>query len=230
MVVRRSQLWLRCVTGLATAAFVALTCAAAGAAVKGPTDFVKDTRAKLDKILAEPAATPGSKEETTHENKIREMVQRLFDFKELGIRSLDKHWATLKPAEADEFLKTLGKLIENNYIYGLKNTGAYTMKYLGEEIVGTQASVKTEITATPPKKKKPVTIAVEYRLVKDVKGEWRVYDIITDGDSLVDLYKAEFNKVIAKGGFPELLKKLKMKLESGDTGTAGTPTGSSSKP
>ncbi|HEV8321801.1 MAG TPA: ABC transporter substrate-binding protein [Myxococcota bacterium] len=229
MVSRRSQLWLRCVSTGAIVAVLSLSgVASAGAAAKGPTDFLKGARADLDKILTGAAPAPGSKEDAARDAKLTTLVRGLFDFRELGIRALGANWAARTDGEREEFVKTLSALIEKNYLMGVKATGPYTIKYLGEEIAGTQASVKTEITTTPPRKKKPLTVAVEYKLVKDAKGEWRVYDIITDGDSTVDLYKAEFNKVIATDGFAGLMKKLRTKLDSYGPGSSlagsGAPT------
>lgn len=214
MVSRRSQLWRRCVSAGALVAIMGLGAGSALAAGRGPTDVIKGIRADLDKILAGPAPVAGSKEDAARDTKLTTLVRQLFDFKELATRSLGSHWPSLTDTQRDEFVKTLSALIEKNYLQGVKSSGPFTLKYLDEEIAGEMASVKTEITTTPPKKKKPITVAVEYKLRKDAKGEWRVYDIITDGDSTVDLYKAEFNKVIASEGFATLMKKLKTKLDS----------------
>ena len=49
------------------------------------------------------------------------------------------------------------------------------------------------------------------------KGDrWVVYDVITDEQSMLENYRAEFNKIITKEGFDALLKKMKKKLEQKD--------------
>jgi ABC-type transporter MlaC component len=40
-----------------------------------------------------------------------------------------------------------------------------------------------------------------------------VYDVITDDQSLLENYRAEFNKIINKDGFDALLKRMKKKLD-----------------
>jgi phospholipid transport system substrate-binding protein len=44
-------------------------------------------------------------------------------------------------------------------------------------------------------------------------GKWVVYDVLTDEQSMLENYRAEFNKIIAKDGFDALIKRMKKKLE-----------------
>ena len=43
-------------------------------------------------------------------------------------------------------------------------------------------------------------------------SEWRAVDVVTEGSSMVNNYKAQFHKIIVKDGIPGLLKKMKGKL------------------
>ena len=54
-------------------------------------------------------------------------------------------------------------------------------------------------------------MALEYKLVRK-SNRWVVYDVITDDLSLLENYRAEFNKVIAKESFDALLARMKKKL------------------
>jgi phospholipid transport system substrate-binding protein len=44
-------------------------------------------------------------------------------------------------------------------------------------------------------------------------GKWVVYDVVTDEQSMLENYRAEFNKIISKDGFDALLKRMRKKLE-----------------
>jgi ABC-type transporter MlaC component len=46
-----------------------------------------------------------------------------------------------------------------------------------------------------------------------VAGGWRVFDIVTEGSSLVHNYKHQFRRVIKKHGLAGLLKRMRAKLE-----------------
>ena len=46
------------------------------------------------------------------------------------------------------------------------------------------------------------------------KGDhWVVYDVLTDEQSMLENYRAEFNKIITKDGFDALMKRMKKKLD-----------------
>ena len=76
---------------------------------------------------------------------------------------------------------------------------------------GATATIAT-VTATLVVKddKFPVT----YKLFRaDAKGEWKIYDVITDDVSLVSTYSDQFRKLISNKGFDGLLASLKAKKE-----------------
>jgi ABC-type transporter MlaC component len=43
-----------------------------------------------------------------------------------------------------------------------------------------------------------------------------VYDVVTDEQSMLENYRAEFNKIINRDGFDALLKKMRKKLDEKD--------------
>jgi phospholipid transport system substrate-binding protein len=61
---------------------------------------------------------------------------------------------------------------------------------------------------------KKVLIALEYKML--YKDHWVVYDVLTDDQSMLENYRAEFNKIITKESFDALLKKMKKKLDEKD--------------
>jgi len=57
-----------------------------------------------------------------------------------------------------------------------------------------------------------VNLPMDYRLMsKD--GDWRVYDVVADGVSLVRNYRGQFDRVIRESSFAELVDKLRKKSE-----------------
>jgi len=60
-----------------------------------------------------------------------------------------------------------------------------------------------------------VKVEMEYKLL--YKGNrWLVFDVITDEQSMLENYRAEFNKIITKESFDALLKRMKKRLEKAD--------------
>ena len=47
-------------------------------------------------------------------------------------------------------------------------------------------------------------------------ADWRVYDIITDGVSLVKNYRRQFRRIIRDEGWDGLIDRMQKKLETDD--------------
>jgi phospholipid transport system substrate-binding protein len=55
-------------------------------------------------------------------------------------------------------------------------------------------------------------IPIDYRL--QLEGQqWRVYDVVIEGVSLVANYRTQFNRIITQSGYDELIKRMKTKQE-----------------
>jgi phospholipid transport system substrate-binding protein len=42
-------------------------------------------------------------------------------------------------------------------------------------------------------------------------GKWTIYDVIIEGVSLVNNYRSQFNNILMKSSFEELIQKIKDK-------------------
>jgi len=141
--------------------------------------------------------------------KIRQAVLQHFGFDEMAQRALGQHWSTLTPPQRQEFVTLFTDLLERSYVTRIDsyNAGPQGIRYLKEEIDQDRAAVHTEIVR---ERDQPAT--VEYRLLhKD--GNWKVYDIVIEGVSLVNNYRTQFNTIIAKDSYAGLVKQMRLKLE-----------------
>jgi len=66
--------------------------------------------------------------------------------------------------------------------------------------------VKTEIV------RRTSTIEVNYKMILD-KGEWKVYDFLIEGVSMIRNYRSQFTKIIRKESFDALVQRLSAKIE-----------------
>jgi phospholipid transport system substrate-binding protein len=187
---------------------MAVVLAAAGTATAaGPTETVK---AAVQQVFAQPgspAATAPSIAE--RRAQIRKVTEALFDFDEMSQRSLGKAWAQASPTEQKEFVRLFGSLIANAYMGRIEQYAGEPIEYVGERIEGDDAKVQSRVV-TP----KGSEVPIEYRLYRGTDGRWTVYDIYVDGFSLVGSYKAQFNRLLQRGTFADLLKQLRQKAGS----------------
>jgi phospholipid transport system substrate-binding protein len=170
-----------------------------------PTDQVKQTVDAVIQILnSKELRKPEKREERS--SKIRETVEKRFDFEEMAKRSLALHWKNRSPQEQKEFVSLFSDLLENTYIRKIERYEDEKVVYTDERTDGPYATVRTRIVTT-----KEIEIPVDYKIFK--KGQkWEVYDIIVEGVSLVNNYRTQFNQIIRSGSYEDLVQKLKKKV------------------
>ncbi len=94
-------------------------------------------------------------------------------------------------------------MLEKTYADQIDLYNGQQVVYSGESIDGDYAQVDSRIIDTNGQ-----TYSVVYRLHR-VDGKWRIYDIVAENISIVNNYRSQFNRVIAKSSFEELLKTMK---------------------
>jgi phospholipid transport system substrate-binding protein len=177
------------------------------AAEQPGTSTVRQVNDKLQTLLKK-KTPPGSAEEKQQAVEIDSKLKNFLDVDELGHRAMRDQWSKLTPAQRVEFTKLLREIVEGHYVRALRSELDYTVAYLGEKPQGDETTVTTELRVTKNGKKQ--VIGVDYALRKD-SGNWRVFDIVTDGVGLVENYRSQFNQVIAKEGVEGLLARMRKK-------------------
>jgi phospholipid transport system substrate-binding protein len=177
------------------------------AAEGAPTATVRQANRTLTELLRKKAA-PGSPEEKALAKEVTSKLQGFLDVDELGKRALKDHWEKLSEEQKKEFSKLLRELVEASYLKALRSQLEYEVAYVGEVPKDSGVSVATEVRAQRNGRKQ--TISIDYVLHQN-QNAWRVFDLVTDGVGLVQNYRAQFNKVIAKEGVAGLLEKMRKK-------------------
>jgi len=185
---------------------VLLAAAEPGAMVASPTQTVQEA---VQQVFAGQDGSVVKKVSTSERRAdIRKVAENLFDFEEMSRRSLGAAWDTVSPAEKQEFIHLFTSLVANSYMGKIEQYTGEPIRYESEQVDGTEASVLSRVV-TP----KGAEIGIEYRLYR-AENRWAVYDVRVDGISLVNSYKAQFNRLLQRGSFAELLKQLRQKTGS----------------
>jgi len=143
----------------------------------------------------------------TRRAKMKNIIFPKFNFLEMGKRSLGKkHWKQISPEERKAFVDLFGKLLENSYANKLEHYSDEKINYVDEIVKGRYAMVKTEVV------RKNDTINVDYKLIES-PSNWRVYDIVVEGVSLIKNYRSQFGKIIHNDSFDALMEKLNAKVK-----------------
>ncbi len=173
---------------------------------------LKKSNAALKKLFQKQSPS-WSPENDAKKTEMRKIVSSFLDFEELARRALAKHWDEITPKQRTEFVGVLRDLIERNYIRQVHGQPNYDLTFNKESINGSEATVDATLDALSNGKK--VKVEMEYKLL--YKGNrWLVFDVITDEQSMLENYRAEFNKIITKESFDALMKRMKKRLEKAD--------------
>jgi phospholipid transport system substrate-binding protein len=197
--VARCLAWV--VVSTAAVALVPLARAAPGA----PTAAVKRT---IDDVLSI-VSDETLKQPAQHERRrelLEEAVAARFDYEEMARRALAGQWVKLNDAERKEFVSLFKTLLSNTYAKKIEGYSGEQVEYLKERTEGAYAEVRTRIVSDK------VQLPLDYRLL-DKMGDWRVYDVVIDGVSLVRNYRGQFDEIIRTSSYGELVNKLRKKSE-----------------
>lgn len=170
-----------------------------------PTEQIKQTTDKVMSILTDPALKEPARVEERRK-LIRKAVDDRFDWEEMARRSLARHWARRTDEERREFISLFSDLLERTYMDKVEGYSGEKVLYVGETVDGEYGVVRVKILTTTD-----VEISVEYRVRKKENG-WFIYDVSIEGVSLVNNYRGQFNSIILKSSYQNLVKRLKTKL------------------
>ena len=210
---------------LSAVAVVALMAARAGEAGV-PTDQLRGRVDRVIALLTDPdLATDGRIAE--RRASMRRLADEVFDFAEISRRSLARHWSPRTPAEREEFVRLFGELVERAYISKIELYSGEKIDYIGEIADGDTTTVRTRIIT-----KQGTPIPVDYRMSQQ-DGRWRAYDVLIEGVSLVGNYRTQFNTVLQRSSYDDLVKTLRVRQQEALAARpVGKPTaaGASSPP
>ena len=170
-----------------------------------PTDQVRVTVDQVLEILNNPTLKSRSAKEERR-SRLRQVIDPRFDFAEMARRSLGSTWQRISPGEQQEFLKLFTQLLEDAYVSNIESYSGEKILY-GREIQEQEfAEVDTKIVT-----KQGETFAINYKL-HERNGDWKVYDVMIENVSIVNNYRSQFSRLLARSSFAELLDRIRDKL------------------
>ena len=170
----------------------------------GPTEQMRTT---LNKVLAivrnSNSNSEGQKEDLR--TRLTEVIYPRFDFTEMAKRSLGSHWGRRSAEEQREFVKVFTGLLGRTYADSIESNSTQSILYTREIEDKDYAEVDTKIVTD-----KDEEVSINYKL-HSVNNEWKVYDLVIEDITLVNNYRSQFDRVIARSSFEELIRVMKEK-------------------
>jgi phospholipid transport system substrate-binding protein len=140
------------------------------------------------------------------EQRIEMAAEKLFDFVELSKRTLGVNWNKFSPDQRKEFVRLFKTVLKDAYVDKIT---AYTNERvnftkevpLSETTTEVQSVVVTKGGETP----------IYYRVIKE-EADWKVYDVVIEGVSLIANYRTQFREILANNPPEKLLETLRKKV------------------
>ena len=167
-----------------------------------PQQVIQNISSELQKKLQDKAFTKDFAQVTQFVNGV---IDPHTDFDKIAPLVLGKHWKTATSEEQERFKHEFQTLLVRTYSRAFVEYNDWSMRFLPLEITNeaTKAVVKTNVLQPH---KQPID--VNYRMFLS-KGEWKVYDILIDGVSLVTNYRSTFNdEMQTKGSLSAVIDGL----------------------
>lgn len=194
------------------AVLVLVLCASAqaGEATDGMQAFVN----KVLAVLRDPAYK-AERSKTAQRKKLSELSDTIFDWVELSRRTLAINWNKLDVNQRSDFVGLYKQLLEKTYMDRIQDYKDEKVEFTGEtKLDENQVEVQTLVRA-PDK-----NIPINYRLINRT-GQWRIYDVVVEGVSLVQNYRSQFNNILSSKAPKDMIDDLRQKVSGGGTAEKG---------
>jgi phospholipid transport system substrate-binding protein len=180
-----------------------------GPAIAGePTDFIKHTADSILQIFEAPLLQGPEKREDRLA-RLHDIANTAFDWEEMAQRALATHWRERTPQERQEFVELLRDTVQGTYLKRLEEAAPQQLKktqeilYVGEQVDGPRAVVRTNVV-TPRR----LEVSIAYHL-RQSQGQWRIYDVVVEGVSLLNNYRAQLHRIITASSYQALVQQMK---------------------
>lgn len=181
---------------------VGLVCSVAWA--NTPAGLVRTTIKQATVILED-----SSLQNQERLDKLEALLLPHVDAKEFARRCLGRHWRDIDEVQRKEFTELFIELIKKTY-GGMLNRypGQVRITYDDERVEDNYAEVATRIFA--PIREAPFD--VRYRM-HQTNERWLIYDVVLENVSMVRNYRNQFNRILNKHSFADLIARLKQKIK-----------------
>ena len=170
-----------------------------------PTDSMKTTIDEVLRIVREKELKQPEKAEARR-HLLEKVVAARFDYTEMSRRALGAPWNQLTDSQKQEFVGLFRTLLTNSYADKIETYSGEGVQYLNERTEKEYAEVRTKVLSGKTE------IPLDYRLINKA-DDWRVYDVVVDGVSLVNNYRGQFTKILRASSYSDLVDQLRKKSD-----------------
>ncbi len=171
-----------------------------------PLETIRADINKVLDVLRDPSLK-GESGKKTKKVKIRSLANKMFDYAELSQRTLGQNWKKLNAGQQKEFTDLYASLLEETYANRILSYTNEKVLY-GKEKTLSEKTVEVQTTIVTTQK---ADIPINYRVIRK-DGDWKVYDVVIEGVSLINNYRTQFGEILSNKPPEALLDTLRKKV------------------
>jgi phospholipid transport system substrate-binding protein len=195
------------------------------ALARGPTD---DVRRHVEEAFQGYIDAEADKDQAVvsveQRHALRRAADKIFDWHEMAKGALGKHWGQATPPQRERFARLFAQLFERLYLSMLERSDAVaateklegSIAYVGETVRGDHAVLHLRW-------KRPSRDILVDCVMRRKVGSWRVYDVAFDGLSVIENYRAQFDHVIQRSSYQELVTRMDARVSPPTLAPRGEP-------
>ena len=170
-----------------------------------PLDTVKSNVNDVLNVLRDPKLQ-GESGVKMKEQKIGAAADKLFDFIELSKRTLGLNWNKFSPDQRKEFVELYKTILRDAWVDKITSFTNQRINFLkevplSETTIEVQSIIYYEGGETP----------IYYRVMKK-ETDWKVYDVVIEGVSLINNYSTQFREILANNPPEKVIETLRKKV------------------
>ncbi|MBI3249206.1 MAG: ABC transporter substrate-binding protein [Deltaproteobacteria bacterium] len=198
---------------------VVLVFSAVAWAAESPMEAIRRTVEQATHILQDPA-NQGREKFQERIAKVRSIVEPQFDVQEISKRTLGTYWQERTDQERKEFMTVFTELVQKTYSGTLDRYNADVQFFYDQErIDGKFAEVDSRIFDPAQNR----AFAITYKMHQS-NNQWLIYDVVAENISMVRNYRNQFNRILSKSSYQDLIQTLQTKIKELDTAPASAST------
>lgn len=182
---------------------LAIVCAPRVSAGADPQEVVRQASEQiLDELERQGAALTGDPQRL--HTLVDAVLLQHMDFARMSRWVLGKHWKSATPDQQARFIAEFRRLLVRTYATALAGYSGQRIQFLPQRDGGSadEAVVRMEIQQTGGP-----AIPVQFSLYRSGE-DWKAYDVLIDGISLVANYRTTFGAEVRNGGLDALIQTL----------------------
>lgn len=167
-----------------------------------PDELVKE-------VILKNCSQDDIKDMQEHKTMIWEEISPSFDFREISKRVMGQYWGNLLDEEKSEFEALFTNYLKKSYIGKTNPLFGKKIISIREKSSNKFAKVQTKLLTETDKE-----VSTDFYLFNK-NSEWKIYDLVVEGVSLINNYRSQIYSTISKNSFKGLVQIMKQSQGKG---------------